>query len=346
MTVSMRNISDGAARAAGEVAAPARSANPAMRDLARRADLSVAVVVDDARERERWVRELGPLLPGARVFGWNGGAATARYAVGWNPPVDFFAGCTGLEAFFNGGAGVDRLLGRAEIPEALPLVRLEDAGMARQMAEYCCHEVFRVYRRWDEYEAQQRACVWRELEPVPADEFAVGVLGLGALGSHVARTLAGFGYRVLGHARSPRAIEGVECFAGDVALPAFLANCSVLILMAPLTDETRDLIDARALAALPPGAWLVNVARGGLVDEEALLAALDSGRLAGATLDVFRIEPLPDDHPFWRHPRVRVTPHASAVTLVPESARQIAGKILSLERGEAVSGVVDRARGY
>lgn len=325
--------------------------------------MRVIVAFDKPALRERWRACLAAELPGAQVLAWDADAAggtagdratagagettpLADYAVGWNPPAALFASQPRLKAYFQAGAGVERLLALPGLPPALPVVRVEDAGMARQMAEYCCHEVFRRHRRYGEYEAQQRDAVWRELEPPPDAPFRVGVLGLGALGEHVARTLAGFGYEVLGHARTPRTIPGVGTTSGDDALEGFLARCDVLILMLPLTGHTRGIVGARALACLPRGAWLVNVARGALVDDDALLASLDAGHLAGATLDVFHTEPLPPEHPFWRHPRIRITPHVAAVTQVPESARQIAAKILRFERGEPAGGVVDRSRGY
>ena len=308
--------------------------------------MRIAVTCPDAPLREQWVAALAARLPGAQVLAWSGQAMDASHAVGWNPPAEFFDRVRGLRAYFSMGAGVEGVLALTNLPAAMALVRLEDAGMARQMAEYCCHEVFRYYRRYGAYETQQREQRWQERDPAPGEPCPVGVLGLGTLGAHVARVLAGFGYPVLGYSRTPRSIEGVTCLAGDDALPGFLARSRVLILMAPLTAQTRNLIDAHALAQMPRGAWLINVARGALIDDQALLASLDAGHLAGATLDVFRTEPLPAEHPFWRHPGIRITPHIAAVTHVPESADQIAAKILAFSRGESVGGTVERTRGY
>jgi glyoxylate/hydroxypyruvate reductase A len=266
--------------------------------------------------------------------------------VAWKPPVGFFDRVGDLRAVFCAGAGVDTLLAQPDLPPTLAVYRLEDAGMARQMAEFCAHEVYRLYHRRAEYEAQQREGLWRELPSPRRRDFAIGVLGLGVLGGSIATTLAASGYRVLGHARGARRLEGVEGFAGAAGLPSFLAACRVLILAAPLTPETTDLIDGRRLALLPRGAWLVNVARGALVVDEALLAALDSDHLAGATLDVFRTEPLPIGHPFWRHPKIRITPHVAAVTLVGPGARQVAEKLRALEAGDEAGGRIDRVRGY
>lgn len=328
--------------------------------------MSVRIVVThpSAEKRALWCTQIEALLPGAHAFGWTPGtdagaapgatpvpaaaadpALHADYAIGWGPSQAFFRSVHGLKAFFSTGAGVDHVLGAGVYPDDLPLIRLEDAGMGAQMAEYCSYEVIRLYHHRARYAAQQRAGLWRELAPPPRAEFGVGVLGLGVLGVTVARTLAEFGYAVRGYARSPKQVAGISCFSGD-ALPAFLAGCQVLILMLPLTADTADMVDRHLLAQLPQGAHLVNVARGGLVVDEDLLAALESGQLAGATLDVFRTEPLPSAHPFWSHPQVRITPHIAALTLVPESARQVADKIARLERGLPVTGVVERTRGY
>lgn len=308
--------------------------------------LRITITHPDADSANGWQRALTALLPQAQVGIWQPGVEPADYAIGWFPGPGFFAQQPRLRALFSAGAGVDHLLKHPDLPAALPIVRLEDAGMAPQMVEYCLHEVLRLQRRFDGYAALQREADWRELPALARSDLTIGVFGLGVLGAQVARSLADFGYPVRGYSRSPKRIDKVECFDDRHGLPAFLAGCRVLVLLAPLTAGTRDLFDAQRLGCLPEGAWLINVARGGLIVDEALLDALDSGRLAGATLDVFREEPLPGDHRFWHHPRVRITPHVSAVTLAEVSARQVAAKIAALERGEPVSGLVERGRGY
>ena len=279
--------------------------------------------------------------PGAAPDGFE-----ADWAVGWNPPADFFARQPRLRAFFSSGAGVDFLLRHPGLPASLPVVRLEDAGMADLMADYCLHELLGIAGRFHDYAAQQSQARWVEHAPIPRAELPVGVFGVGVLGAHVARRLAAAGFTVRGFARSPRVVEGVEVMHGASRFREFLESTRVLILLAPRTPETENAIDAEALARLRPGGWLINIARGALVVDADLVAALDAGRLAGATLDVFREEPLPAPHPFWHHPRIRVTPHVSGPTLVGVSAEQVAAKLLRLARGEAVGGLVDRTRGY
>lgn len=323
--------------------------------------MRIAIVHTEPRARERWVAAVRERLPDARVFAWPDAQAAstdpdrigagavdneADYAIGWEPPADFFAQQPRLKAFFSAAAGVDHLLRHPGLPARLMLVRLEDAGMATQMAEYCCHEVFRLYLRRDEYAQQQRDGVWRVLLSPRRSQFPIGVLGLGVLGSEVARTLARFGYAVNGYSRSPRTVDGVRSFSGDQGLEAFLRATRVLIVLAPLTAATADLLDRTRLGWLQPGGWVINVARGGILVDADLLALVDSGHLAGATLDVFREEPLPAVHPFWRHPKIRMTPHVAALTLIGTSADQVVDKIERIERGEPVSGVVDRSRGY
>lgn len=298
-----------------------------------------------------WRQALEQRLPGAtvRIAPWPDNASMAKgpdYAVGWAPPAGFFEAHPGLQAFFSAAAGVEHVLRNPGLPATLPVVRLEDAGMGLQMVEFACHEVFRLRGRHADYERQQRECVWRELAPMPREQLRIGVFGLGVLGTRVAQALASFEYPVAGYSRTPRQVTGIRSYTGASELEAFLARTDVLILLAPLTEATRGILDARRLALLPKGAWLINLARGGLVDDNALLAALDSGQLAGASLDVFSTEPLPADHRYWRHPKVRLTPHISALTLVPEGADQVVAKIAQLESGQPVSGCVDRALGY
>lgn len=292
-----------------------------------------------------WIDALRAALPGAQVEEWRPGAPQADHAMVWAPPQQFLDEQPGLKGIFNIGAGVDALMKLRLPPQAL-VVRLDDAGMSVQMAEFVCHAVIRHFRELDAYERDAAAGKWGFRKPRARADFPVGVLGLGVLGSRVAQALAAFEFPVRGWSRSPRQVEGIECFAGAEQLQDFLAGTRVLVNLLPLTPETRDILDRRTLGRLLPGGYLVNVARGAHLVEADLLALLDEGHLAGAALDVFRTEPLPADHPFWRHPKITVTPHTSARTLREESVAQIARKILAVERGEPIAGVVDRLQGY
>ncbi|HCJ28140.1 MAG TPA: glyoxylate/hydroxypyruvate reductase A, partial [Pseudomonas sp.] len=193
---------------------------------------------------------------------------------------------------------------------------------------------------------QQAAGQWKLRRPIERSEWPVGVLGLGHIGQRVARTLAALEYPVCGWARSTYAIDGVRSFAGEAELDGFLGETRVLVNTLPLTDSTRDLIDYSLLSRLRPDAVVINVGRGEHLVDEDLCRAIEEGGVSRAVLDVFRDEPLPTTHPFWRMPQVTITPHVSARTLREATIAQIAGKILSLEQGQSISGVIDIQRGY
>ncbi len=299
----------------------------------------------DKLSPDPWVQGLQSALPQARVSAWSPGAAQADWAIVWTPPQQFIDEQPGLQALFNIGAGVDALL-KLQLPPGLKVVRLDDAGMSVQMAEYVCHAVIRHFRELDGYDADAQAGKWSYRKPRSRSDFPVGVMGLGVLGQRVARALQVCDFPVNGYSRSPKQLDGVRCYAGPEALPAFLQASRVLVNLMPLTPETENILNHTTLSELQKGGYVINVARGSHLVDEDLLSLIDSGHLAGATLDVFRTEPLPAAHPFWRHPKISVTPHTSARTLREESIAQISGKILALQRGEPINGVVDPGRGY
>jgi glyoxylate/hydroxypyruvate reductase A len=318
---------------------------------------------------EPWQQGLSAALPEAVVSIWQPGmpqpaqADLADLAVVWAPPQAFIDEQTSLKALFNIGAGVDALL-RLRLPPDLAVVRLDDAGMAVQMAEYVCQAVIRHFRELDVSEAEMAAGQWAFRKPRQRADFAVGVLGLGVLGTRVAQALRMFEFPVNGWSRTAKSsqpvtppvtqsgtgpLDGVRFFAGDAQLPEFLAASRVLVNLLPLTAQTENILNRSTLSQLQPGGYVINVARGAHLVEADLLALLDSGHLAGATLDVFRTEPLPEGHPFWHHPRLTLTPHTSARTLRDDSIAQIASKIRALAAGQPVSslaGVVDHGLGY
>ncbi len=294
---------------------------------------------------EPWLQGLQAALPDAEVTLWSAGAPAADYAVVWAPPQQLFDEQRQLKAVFNIGAGVDALL-KLSLPPQAQIVRLDDAGMSVQMAEYVCHAVIRHFREFDAYEADTRQGKWSFRKPRARADFPVGIMGLGVLGERVARALSTFEFPVNGWSRSPKTVDGVRCFSGAQGFKDFLAASGVLVCLLPLTPDTRDIMNRDTLSQLQPGGYVINVARGAHLVDDDLLALLDNGHLAGATLDVFRTEPLPADHPFWTHSGITVTPHTSARTLRSESIAQIAGKMMALQRGEPVAGVVEAGRGY
>lgn len=296
-------------------------------------------------QSEPWLTGLRAGLPLARIESWSPGAEPADYAVVWAPPKSFLDEQTQLKALFNIGAGVDALM-KLKLPAQTRVVRLDDAGMSVQMAEYVCHAVIRHFREFDEYEAATAQGLWSFRKPRLRSAFPVGVMGLGVLGERVAKALASFDFPVNGWSRSDKLIDGVRGFSGAAQLDAFLAATRILVCLLPLTPDTRDIMRRETLARLRPDGYVINVARGAHLVDDDLVSLLDSGHLSGATLDVFRTEPLPSDHPFWKHPKITVTPHTSARTLRDESIAQIVGKILAMERGEPVAGMVEPERGY
>ena len=292
-----------------------------------------------------WLAGLRTALPQASIEPWLPGAVSADYAVVWAPPQSFLDEQAQLKGIFNIGAGVDALL-KLRLPFKAKVVRLDDAGMSAQMAEYVCHAVIRHFREFDGFAADVAQGIWSFRKPRRRAEFPIGVMGLGVLGERVAKALASFEFPVNGWSRSAKVIEGVRCFTGPEQLDAFLAATRVLVCLLPLTPDTRDIMRLGTLARLKPGGYVINVARGAHLVDEDLITLIDRGHLSGATLDVFRTEPLPQGHPFWHHPKITVTPHTSARTLRDESIAQIVGKIQALERGEPVAGIVEPDRGY
>lgn len=312
--------------------------------------MHITVCLTDTRP-ESWIEGLRAALPEAEVSAWTPDAPPADHAVVWAPPQAFLDQQPSLRGIFNIGAGVDALT-QLQLPPEARIVRLDDAGMSVQMAEYVCHALIRHFRDFDGYDADAREGSWSYRKPNLRRDFPVGVMGLGVLGQRVAKAVAQFDFPVKGWSRSPKQIEGVQCFAGHENLDAFLAASRVLVCLLPLTPDTRGILRRETLLKLHggrPGGYVINVARGGHLVEADLVPLLDDGPLAGATLDVFETEPVPADHPFWRHPKITVTPHASARTLREESIAQIAAKIRAVEAGgdfDRIAGVVDPQRGY
>ena len=293
-----------------------------------------------------WRAALVSALPDAEIMLWPDVGSDVDYVVAWKPPAELFTRLPGVKAIFNLGAGVDALLRLPTLPANVPIVRLEDTGMAEQMVEYVTIAVLAAYREHMSYARQQRESRWQPRSRLAKSSFGVGILGLGVLGQAICAALAPWGFPLHGWSRAHKAVAGIRSYAVLDYLPAFLAQSRVLVCLLPSTTDTLDLLDRKRLMQLPRGAHLVNIARGEIVVDNDLIQLLDDGHLESATLDVFRDEPLPSTHPFWHHPKIIVTPHVSAMTLIEDSVAQVTAKIRRLEQGLAVTGTVDRARGY
>ena len=296
----------------------------------------------------RWRSQLTRLTHELDVRVWPeiGDPTEIDYALVWRPETGFLASLPSLKLILSLGAGVDHLLGDPQLPRHIPIVRLVDPHMTDAMSEYVILQVLRLHRRDLDYRAQQEAGIWRELDQQNAAEQRVGILGLGELGQDAAKKLKALGFDVAGWSRSEKNLGGIASYAGAAGFAPLLSRSEILICLLPLTTETEGILNASTLALLPRGAALVNAARGAHLVEEDLLAALASGQVSAAVLDVFRQEPLPADHPFWRHPRVILTPHVSAFTNPTTAAPIILDNIRRFEDGRPLLNRVDLARGY
>jgi glyoxylate/hydroxypyruvate reductase A len=268
-----------------------------------------------------------------------------RYALTWKPPAGFFAAFPNLALVVNLGAGVDSLVARDDLPD-VPISRLQDDGMVALMTSYVLFSVIRYARDIPAFERAQRRREWHYIHPRPLSAIKVCVLGLGELGAAAAAALAEAGFDVAGWSRSPKTIANVRCRHGRAALDAVLAASEIVVILLPLTPETRGLIGARELAMMPPGAKLINAARGALVDEGALIDALTTGQIGEATLDAFTVEPLPREHVFWGMENVLITPHLASITVPEQAARDVAESIRRVRSGQAPLHAVDARRGY
>ena len=296
----------------------------------------------------RWREQLGRLMPGLAVRVWPdiGDPAEIEYALVWRPEPGLLAALPNLKLILSLGAGVDHILDDPELPRQIPIVRLIDPYLTDAMSEYVALQALRLHRRDLDYQVQQQARIWRELEQKNAAERPIGILGFGEIGQAAGRKLQALGFPVAGWSRRAKTVAGFSIFAGEEGLPRLLARAEILVCLLPLTAATQGILCTRTFAVLPPGAGLVNAGRGGHLVEQDLIPALDAGQLSAAVLDVFRTEPLPPAHPFWRHPRILVTPHIAGVTNPATAAPIIADTIRCYESGQPLRNRVDPAQGY
>lgn len=291
-----------------------------------------------------WAKIFAERAPDLQFRQWPdaGDLANVEYLVAWQPPAELLRQLPNLKVLFSWGAGIDHI-DLSAVPGHVPIVRMVEPGLVDGMVEYVTMSVLAIHRNLIQY---VRAQTWRVLDVVPANTRSVGVMGLGVMGKAALQALGAFGYHRYGWSRRREDIPGVTCYAGLESLPEFLGRCDILVCLLPLTKQTRRILDSRLMAALPRGAWLINVGRGGHLDEQALLDALDAGLLGGAIIDVFDTEPLPDTHPFWHHPCIVVTPHIAAETQPATAAPIVLENIRRYQRGEPMTDIVDRTRGY
>jgi glyoxylate/hydroxypyruvate reductase len=295
-----------------------------------------------------WRAQMEEHVPGQefRVFPDTGDPGDIEFALVWLHPEGDLKNYPNLKAILSLGAGVEHVLRDPDLPEGVPIVRLVDDILAQDMALHVVHWVIHYHRNYHVYAGDQGNKHWQRLRFPDTAERRVGILGMGELGTEAARCVSDLGFAVAGWSRTPKTIEGVESFHGPDGLMPFLQRTDILASLLPLTGATENLLDKEKFAAMPEGAYVINLSRGAILVDEDLLEALDSGHIAGAALDVFRTEPLPPDDPYWSHPKVAVTPHAAGPTNDRSAARKMAQNINRVLAGEAPHPVLDMKQRY
>lgn len=300
------------------------------------------------RDPEPWVTALQETDPSLDIQVWPNEQQKTdiEFALCWKYPEGVLRDYPNLRCICSMGAGIDHLLNDAFFPKHLPVLRLVDPLLAQSMFEYIFTAAMHYFREFDVYQDQQRQLHWQQQTPRPISKTTIGIMGLGKLGVYSADRFSKAGFNVIGWSRSQKSIIGVKSYAGEKQLDQFLSQVDILICLLPLTDQTNGILNLERFNKLPKGACLVNVARGEHLVEEDLIIALNKGQLRGACLDVFREEPLPREHPFWRHEKILVTPHCSSITDPKSVAPQIVKNYRLMQKGKPLLNQVDVLRGY
>lgn len=308
-----------------------------------------AVILYKADEERvhAWRRYFGQRDPGIEFRVWPdiGDPAEIRYLAVWNAIDKLDEQFPNLEVLFSTGAGVDQF-DLSAIPERITIVRLIDPAIVAGMREYVSFAVLAVHRKILDYRIAQAQRLWQPLVAEQASDISVGVMGIGSLGLAVLDALAVFGYSLRAWSRSQHKVDNVECFAGDNELHAFASRCDILVCLLPLTSNTKGILCRELFEAMPKGSSVINVGRGGHLQEDDLLWALAERHISTAVLDVTNVEPLTKDHPFWDHSRILLTPHIASMTGYDSAAAALLENVQRHERGERMVGTVDRSLGY
>lgn len=282
-----------------------------------------------------WEQALSEYLPGMPVHCYPDipDPEAIKYAAVWAHPHGDLLNYPNLKAILNLGAGTDHLDAEPKLPN-VPIVRLLDPDVGNDMAQYVNYWAMHFHRRFEDYRHQSERQHWERIEVPRTQHYQVTILGLGLIGAFIAERVAQNGFKSVGWSRKPRELADVECYSGDAGLPQVLQSSDVLVNCLPLNPATEGFLNADRLSQLPQGAHFINVSRGAIIDDEALLSLLDSGHIAGAALDAFVTEPLPKDSPYWHHPNVFITPHTAGPTYAKSAARVLADNIQRMENGE------------
>jgi glyoxylate/hydroxypyruvate reductase A len=300
----------------------------------------------DVPRAAAWAGYFAEHAPDLDFHVWpDGDPAEVEYLIAWQVPSELITSMPRLKVLFSSGAGIDHIDFSA-VPDHVPIVRMVEPGIINGMIEYVTLGVLALHRDYFDYVDHQPRRIWDPIEVLPASARCVGVMGMGVLGRAVLERLATFGFRLRGWNRSMRRMAGVESFAGPDQLQPFLTGCDVLVCLLPLTPETTGILNQEVFYSLSPGASVISVGRGPHLVDTDLLAAIDSGHISRAILDVTEPEPLPPDHPLWANPRVFITPHVASMTQPETAAAILLENIRRHQRGEPITDLIDRSRGY
>lgn len=308
--------------------------------------MSLVIHLKSAR-RDWWKSHLQSLLPDIECVLWDEvtNPNETLYAVVWKPPTGGLATFKNLQCIVSVGAGIDHVLADKALPKDIPIIRTTGSDLTQRMREYVCLHVLLQHRQLMATFAAQRNQQWAPaITPTAADR-TVGVMGLGKLGHSAAQSLKTLGFSVVGWARSHHQIDGITCYT-EAELNRFLQQAEILVCLLPLTDTTENILNKDLFQQLPPGAAIINAGRGEQLVEQDLIEALDSSQLSHATLDVFRTEPLPADHPFWTHPSITITPHIASLIDPESGGKEIARNLEAFIAGKTVEDLTNRTRGY
>lgn len=306
------------------------------------------IVIISDRDTKAWVQAIKTKNPGLnlRQYPQDRNREEIEYALVWNHPRGLLKEYPNLKVVASMGAGVDHILSDPDLPDHVAVTRIVDPQLADDMAEFVLTLTMDHLRNLSLHKGEEAKSLWKPRPYLRISEAKVGIMGLGNLGATAATKLIGSGFKVRGWARSPKNIKGLEVFVGEGDLEAFLAETNILVCLLPLTPSTENILDSTLMSRLPKNAFLINVARGNHLVEEHLLEQIDNGHLSGAALDVFREEPLPKDHPFWKHPKILVTPHIASVTKPSAVVSQILDNYDRMRKGRPLLNEVKREKGY
>lgn len=298
---------------------------------------------------DQWIKNLHAIDPtfDLRTMDNPGNLSEITTVLAWKPDDAQFKKLPNLKFVQSTGMGIDHLVECPSIPKDAMIARIIDHDMREQMAEYALYGALKAYRNIQYYNQYQAENLWKMKRRPFKEDLTVGVLGLGELGAYVANALKDYGFNVIGWKNSASKPDSdISYYHGKDQLPEFLKQCNILVCLLPLTEDTRHILNKDTFALLPEGAYLINPARGGHVNEQDLLAAIQSKHLSGALLDVFQTEPLPTDHPFWNEPAIEITPHIAAMTNPITASQQVAENFKLIREGKLPNNLVDLNRGY